>query len=156
MLDAALISAAQKVEHYEISLYGSARSHARMLGYLKVADVLAETLAEEEHTDALLTDLAHSRVNAEAAKAPFAAARIAPRGGEADGGIGFGSLLAGLFIGAAVGLLYAPKSGEKTRNDIRETAEDLRTRGEAWRGAAEELIERGRKTINQQRSIRQS
>jgi ferritin-like metal-binding protein YciE len=48
VLDAALISAAQKVEHYEIALYGSARGHAKMLGYLKVADLLGETLKEEE------------------------------------------------------------------------------------------------------------
>ena len=151
VLDAALISAAQKVEHYEIALYGSARSHARTLGYLKVAEVLEETLAEEEHTDALLTELATTRVNVEAVKAPYARARVAPRFGEENESIGLGSLLAGLFIGAAIGLLYAPKAGEKTRKDIRDTAEDLRARGEEWRGAAEDLIARGRKTINQQR-----
>jgi gas vesicle protein len=60
-------------------------------------------------------------------------------------------LLAGLFIGAAIGLLYAPRAGEKTRKDIRDTAEDLRARGEEWRSAAEDLIARGRKTINEQR-----
>ncbi len=90
VLDAALITAAQKVEHYEISMYGAARSHAKMLGYKKIAALLEETLLEEEQTDKLLTELALGPVNSQAAKAPFANARLAPRGGEETGGIGFG------------------------------------------------------------------
>ena len=63
VLDAALISAGQKIEHYEIVLYGTARSHAELLGYQKVAGLLADTLREEEQTDALLTQLARKSVN---------------------------------------------------------------------------------------------
>jgi ferritin-like metal-binding protein YciE len=144
VLDAALISTAQKVEHYEIALYGSARSHANMLGYKKIAEVLEHTLGEERETDTLLTQLAVTRVNVDAARAPFGKARVAPRGGEELGGWGFGGLLAGILIGAAVAILYAPKSGEQLRSDLLE-------RGEEWRGAAEDLIERGRQTINEQR-----
>ncbi|HVW86828.1 MAG TPA: DUF892 family protein [Bryobacteraceae bacterium] len=151
VLDAALITAAQKVEHYEIALYGSARSHAKMLGYLKIASLLEDTLREEEETDALLTKIAERRVNVDAAKAPFARARVAPRAGEEMGGWGPGALVAGILIGAAVALLYAPKSGEKMRRDLRDTADDLRARSEGWRETAEDLIERGRKTINEQR-----
>jgi ferritin-like metal-binding protein YciE len=145
VLDAALIPAAQKIEHYEISLYGSIRSHAKMLGLLKIAAVLEQTLAEEEDTDRLLTHLS-GRVNAEATKAPFAHERVAPRGGEKEPpGLGIGALLAGCLIGAVVALLYAPKSGEKIRKDLRDT-------GDEWRGAAEDLIARGKQAIHEQRT----
>jgi len=122
ILDAALITAAQKVEHYEIALYGTARSHARLLGYIKVGELLAETLREEEETDALLTQLAKKRVNLNAAKAPFSDARVAPRGTDAADGWGVGALVSGLAIGAAVALLYAPKSGERMRQELKEKA----------------------------------
>jgi ferritin-like metal-binding protein YciE len=154
VLDAALISTAQKIEHYEIALYGSTRSHAKMLGYLKIAGVLEDTLKEEEQTDSALSDLAIRRVNVDAAKAPFSRARVAPRGGEESsaGTWGLGALVVGVLIGAAVALLYAPKSGEKMRRDIRRSAEELRSRGEELADAAGDLIDRGRRTINQQKN----
>lgn len=62
-LDAALISAAQKVEHYEIASYGTLRTYARMLGYNEAADLLQATLEEEAETDEKLTDIAESFVN---------------------------------------------------------------------------------------------
>jgi Mn-containing catalase len=55
--DLALIAAAQKVEHYEISGYGTLRTIAEQLGENKVAKLLAQTLMEEEKTDKLLTQL---------------------------------------------------------------------------------------------------
>jgi ferritin-like metal-binding protein YciE len=122
ILDAALITAAQKVEHYEIALYGTARSHARLLGYIQVGELLADTLREEEDTDALLTRLARKRVNLNAAKAPFSDARVAPRASDGGDGWGMGALVSGMAIGAAVALLYAPKSGEKIRRDLKEKA----------------------------------
>lgn len=64
-LDAALICAAQKVEHYEIAAYGSLVTYAKMLGYKDAAKLLAETLAEEKQTDTLLSKLA-SKLNFEA------------------------------------------------------------------------------------------
>jgi ferritin-like metal-binding protein YciE len=68
-LDAGLIGAAQKVEHYEIAAYGTARAHAEMLGYNKVARLLQQTLNEEGNTDKKLTQLAENIVNAEALEA---------------------------------------------------------------------------------------
>ena len=65
-LDAGLIGAAQKVEHYEIAAYGTARTHAEMLGYNKVARLLQQTLNEEGATDKKLTQLAESIINVEA------------------------------------------------------------------------------------------
>lgn len=60
--DAALISAAQRVEHYEIAAYGSARTYAQSLGYNDAANVLQTTLDEEGTTDKKLTKLAEGSV----------------------------------------------------------------------------------------------
>lgn len=67
VLDAGLIGAAQRVEHYEIAGYGVARTFARLLGHDKVADMLQKTLDEEAETDRALTELAESEINVEAA-----------------------------------------------------------------------------------------
>ena len=64
--DAALIAAAQRVEHYEISGYGSARTFAKLLGHNEVADLLQTTLQEESSTDKLLTQIAEQQVNVKA------------------------------------------------------------------------------------------
>ena len=66
--DAGLIGAAQRVEHYEIAGYGTARALANCLGYGDAAELLGETLDEEKATDEKLTELAESAVNAEAAQ----------------------------------------------------------------------------------------
>ncbi|HMA02576.1 MAG: ferritin-like domain-containing protein [Gemmatimonas sp.] len=66
VLDAGLIAAAQHVEHYEIAGYGCVRTWARQLGEDRQAELLQETLDEEEQTDRLLTDLAESEINIEA------------------------------------------------------------------------------------------
>jgi ferritin-like metal-binding protein YciE len=66
VLDAAMIGAAQKVEHYEIAGYGTARTHALRLGYVEAASILQQTLEEEGDADKMLTRIAESHVNAEA------------------------------------------------------------------------------------------
>jgi ferritin-like metal-binding protein YciE len=66
VLDAGLIGAAQKVEHYEIAAYGTARNLALQLGLQNHADLLQRTLDEEGETDKKLTALADSQVNKEA------------------------------------------------------------------------------------------
>ena len=66
-LDAALIAAAQKVEHYEMSAYGSARAFAEQLGLMNVAKLLQQTLDEESHANETLTKIASDSVNAAAA-----------------------------------------------------------------------------------------
>jgi ferritin-like metal-binding protein YciE len=68
-IDAGLIGAAQKVEHYEIAGYGTARTHAQLLGFNKVAKLLQQTLDEEAATDKKLTALAESIINVEAVQA---------------------------------------------------------------------------------------
>ncbi len=66
VLDAAIIGAAQRVEHYEIAGYGTMRTYARLLGFNDQADLLQQTLDEEGETDKLLTQLAESSINLEA------------------------------------------------------------------------------------------
>lgn len=66
-IDAGLIGAAQKVEHYEIAAYGTAAAHARQLGFNSVVNLLSKTLDEEKTTDEKLTKLAENMVNVQAA-----------------------------------------------------------------------------------------
>jgi ferritin-like metal-binding protein YciE len=66
VMDAALIAAAQRVEHYEMAGYGCVRTFARLLGYKEAADLLQETLDEEGEADKALTELAESVINVEA------------------------------------------------------------------------------------------
>jgi ferritin-like metal-binding protein YciE len=63
VIDAGLIEAAQKVEHYEISSYRTARAYANRLGYANAAKLLQQTLDEEKQTDEKLTVLAERRIN---------------------------------------------------------------------------------------------
>ena len=67
VLDAALVASAQRVEHYEMAGYGTLRTFAQMLGHKEAAKLLQETLQEEESTDKLLTMLAKSHINQQAA-----------------------------------------------------------------------------------------
>src|SRR5690606_22528346 len=64
--DAGLIAIAQKVEHYEMAAYGTARHFAKRLGFSEVEDLLNETLEEEKNADKKLNEIARSEVNAEA------------------------------------------------------------------------------------------
>jgi ferritin-like metal-binding protein YciE len=64
-LDAGLISAAQRVEHYEIAAYGCVRTYANLLGESEAAKLLEETLNEEKETDQKLSQLAE-KINVEA------------------------------------------------------------------------------------------
>lgn len=66
VLDAGLIAAAQRVEHYEMAGYGCVRTFATLLGYEQAADLLQETLDEEGAADKKLTELAETIINVEA------------------------------------------------------------------------------------------
>jgi ferritin-like metal-binding protein YciE len=61
--DAALIASAQRVEHYEIAGYGAARTFAQTIGQPEVAQLLQQTLDEEDNADKKLTQIAESRIN---------------------------------------------------------------------------------------------
>jgi ferritin-like metal-binding protein YciE len=66
VLDAGMIIAAQKVEHYEIAAYGSLRTFAEMLGETDAVDLLDQSLVEEKEADETLTEIAERTVNPEA------------------------------------------------------------------------------------------
>jgi ferritin-like metal-binding protein YciE len=72
VVDAGLIGAAQKVEHYEIAGYGTARAHAQRLGLLEVARLLQQTLDEKAAANDTLTLIAESGVNQLAVEAAAA------------------------------------------------------------------------------------
>lgn len=76
VLDAGLIAAAQRVEHYEIAAYGTLRSFARTLGCKNIVKILEKTLSEEEKADKLLSTIAESEVNQLA---------VSPEGAESEG-----------------------------------------------------------------------
>ena len=61
--DVGIVLSAQKVEHYEISAYGGLATLAKTLGRDDIAEILAETLAEEKETDEILTAIAESSIN---------------------------------------------------------------------------------------------
>ncbi|HVT17130.1 MAG TPA: ferritin-like domain-containing protein [Thermoanaerobaculia bacterium] len=67
VIDAGLIAAAQRVEHYEIAGYGTVRTYAEMLGDEEAVKLLEKSLQEEEETDDKLTELAEAHINQEAA-----------------------------------------------------------------------------------------
>lgn len=69
VLDAALVSSAQRVEHYEIAAYGSVRAYAEAMGHKEVVALFSETLAEEKHADKLLTETGE-KINHECASDP--------------------------------------------------------------------------------------
>jgi ferritin-like metal-binding protein YciE len=66
--DAVIITGAQKVEHYEMASYGTARTYAQVLGEPRVAQILQQTLKEEKAADLLLTRIAERSINEEAAE----------------------------------------------------------------------------------------
>jgi ferritin-like metal-binding protein YciE len=66
VMDATLIAGAQKIEHYEIAGYGTARYLAQLLGHTQISDLLSQTLEEEKKTDARLNDLAMRKINQQA------------------------------------------------------------------------------------------
>lgn len=67
-LDAGIIAAAQRVEHYEMAAYGSARAFAELMGENEVAELLAQTLEEEKAADGILNRVAIATVNRQAAE----------------------------------------------------------------------------------------
>jgi len=66
-LDAGLIAAAQAIEHYEITRYGTLLAWAKQLGLSEAESLLQETLVEEENTDEVLSELAEDAINPAAA-----------------------------------------------------------------------------------------
>jgi ferritin-like metal-binding protein YciE len=75
-IDACIIAAGQRVEHYEMAAYGTLVAWARVMGQNEIATLLEETLKEEKVADKKLTDLAESGINQDAAGADGADAQV--------------------------------------------------------------------------------
>ena len=119
--DAALITAAQKVEHYEIAGYGAVRTYAELLGERQWAGLLEETLEEEKAADKKLNAVSE------------AANRRARHGGayesdyEEEGGFpNTGLIIAGVALGVLGGLLFAPRAGKELRERVSDLADSAR------------------------------
>jgi ferritin-like metal-binding protein YciE len=82
--DAGIIGAAQRVEHYEIASYGTARTLAATLGHSRIAELLEQSLDEEKEADELLTQIAESSINSEAASEENDGGRSRGRAGAAS------------------------------------------------------------------------
>jgi ferritin-like metal-binding protein YciE len=119
--DAALLSTAQKVEHYEIASYGAVHTHAGLLGYEQAAELLAVSLKEEHEMDKRLTMIAKEHVNLDAARAPYGNARTGTRtyatAQSTDSGSA-GRLLIGLSIGAALAIFLGSASWRKGESTL--------------------------------------
>ena len=141
VLDAAMIGAAQKVEHYEIAGYGTARTHARHLGHEQVARLLQETLDEEGQTDKNLTKIAQRKINLDAKAEGDDGGRKGGAKGAAKGGAKKSAAKGGAQKSAAKGGASkgAAKGGVKkgaTKSAARSGADDF-VEGESFEGADE-------------------
>ena len=74
VMDAGLIAAAQRVEHYEMAGYGTVRTYAQTLGEKHAVTLLQQTLDEEKHADELLTQIAENSINVQATQGTSASA----------------------------------------------------------------------------------
>jgi len=132
VIDAGLIGAAQKVEHYEIANYGTVATYAKMLGETKALKLLIASLEEEKKTDKSLTSLAKSLVNKDAYQSYQAYDESSQsysysngnghKEGSDNTGAVIGSVLLGAAAGIAAGILLAPSAGTEARHKISELA----------------------------------
>jgi ferritin-like metal-binding protein YciE/gas vesicle protein len=120
VIDAGLIGASQKIEHYEIACYGTLIAYARLLRDTQGEKLLQQNLNEEYATDKKLTALAESMVNAKAMQATGNY-----KEGGSDGGVSVAGLLIGAAAGVAVGMLLAPNAGTDSRKKILDGANTL-------------------------------
>ena len=119
LLDAMLITAAQKVEHYEIATYGTVRTYAQVLGERGVAKLLDQTLREEKATDKKLTSIAEGAVNERASKEWREQSSMMESGGEM---LEKGAKWVGSTVGGAVKRVMpaqAPDRGKSRANNGR-------------------------------------
>ena len=122
--DAALIAAGQKIEHYEMAAYGCVRTHAGILGYKQIEELMSATLKEEEETDKLLSEIADKSVNPHAAAAPYARARTGQRHDGRDYSsdsrkMSLGTMAVGLAIGGALSLLIkSPAAPSRPKPEV--------------------------------------
>lgn len=140
VLDAALIAAAQKIEHYEIASYGTLIAYAKLLGDKPSIKLLKASLDEEKLTDRKLTAIAEGLINRKAVRASGY-----DEVEEKSGGISLATILLGAAAGVAAGLLLAPSTGQDTRQKLVDGANAL---WDQWGGRAGNLADAARTKVN--------
>jgi len=110
--DAMMITAAQKVEHYEIATYGTVRTYATVLGEKGVAKLLEQNLKQEKAADRKLTSIAEGAVNRRAAKEWHEQANVSERAGSV---LQKGAEWIGSTVGSAMKAVQASDRGSKRR-----------------------------------------
>jgi ferritin-like metal-binding protein YciE len=122
LLDAMMITAAQKVEHYEIASYGTARTYARVLAERDVARLLEQTLKEEKAADKKLTSIAEGSINKKAAREWHEQSRT-------SGMLDKGAYWMGSTVGRAVGRVMPRASASDRKSTRRSNAPASRSKG---------------------------
>jgi len=125
VLDAGLIAAAQKVEHYEMAAYGTVRTYAELLGRKDIAKLLQRTLDEEKQADRKLNAIA-AEINVEARSSPLDDASGSRRYSRSQKHSDIGGFVSGLGLGMALGVLFAPVSGRELRQRASDAADQVR------------------------------
>jgi ferritin-like metal-binding protein YciE len=125
VLDAGLIAAAQKVEHYEMAAYGTVRTYAELLGRKDIAKLLQRTLDEEKQADRKLNAIAEE-INVEARSSPLDDASGSRRYSRSQKHSDIGGFVSGLGLGMALGVLFAPVSGRELRQRASDAADQVR------------------------------
>jgi ferritin-like metal-binding protein YciE len=125
VLDAGLIAAAQKVEHFEMAAYGTVRTYAELLGRKDIAKLLQRTLDEEKQADRKLNAIAEE-INVEARSSPLDDASDSRRYSRSQKHSDIGGFVSGLGLGMALGVLFAPVSGRELRQRASDAADQVR------------------------------
>ena len=125
VLDAGLIAAAQKVEHYEMAAYGTVRTYAELLGRKDIAKLLQRTLDEEKQADRKLNAIAEE-INVEARSSRLDDASGSRRYSRSQKHSDIGGFVSGLGLGMALGVLFAPVSGRELRQRASDAADQVR------------------------------
>jgi len=125
VLDAGLIAAAQKVEHYEMAAYGTVRTYAELLGRKDIAKLLQRTLDEEKQADRKLNAIAEE-INVEERSSPLDDASGSRRYSRSQKHSDIGGFVSGLGLGMALGVLFAPVSGRELRQRASDAADQVR------------------------------
>ncbi len=143
VIDAGMIGAAQKIEHYEIASYGTLIAYANLLRDQKAVQLLQASLNEEYAADRKLTAIAEGMVNA---KAVEVMGEYSSSSSSSEGLISVPGVLMGAAAGVAIGMLLAPNSGMQTRRWIADNASTLLNQYGSQLGGLAETV---RSTINQ-------
>jgi ferritin-like metal-binding protein YciE len=143
--DAIMITSAQKVEHYEMASYGTARTYAQVLGEPQVVRLLQDTLDEEKNADATLTEIAEGKVNEKAAEEwhRVAGGLLEHTAALAGKAVGLGAHTVKRAAGA-VGLGRRPRRGESSTTVLEQVTSSLNRAVDVGSDSARNVADKAR------------